>query len=188
MDVLDIRIDRIEVGEKALALNLPKDQTFDEWQELGRNLASANKTLNWWIGDWWAAGSHRYGERARIAAEGIFGREFQTLRNFASVCRSFETSRRRDTLSFSHHAEVAALDPTKADELLEKAEHDNWSVRDIRAEVAAIRNVTGSHQREPESPEEIEWSALVGSWNRSCVAVRERFLDAVTGTEPIIDG
>jgi hypothetical protein len=167
---------------------LPKEQTFDEWLELGRNLASANKTLNWWIGDWWAAGSHRYGERARVAAEGIFGREFQTLRNFASVCRSFETSRRRDTLSFNHHEAVASLEPAKADELLERAERDNWTVRDIRAEASAVRSQANPVPREVQSRESIEWSALVGAWNRSSVVVRQRFRDSVTGTDPIFDG
>jgi hypothetical protein len=38
--------------------------------------------------------------------------------NAASVCRKFETSRRRDNLSFNHHSEVAALPPAEADALL----------------------------------------------------------------------
>ena len=36
--------------------------------------------------------------------------EVATCANAASVCRAFETSRRREVLSFGHHAEVAALD------------------------------------------------------------------------------
>jgi hypothetical protein len=35
----------------------------------------------------------------------------------ASVSRAFETSRRREDLSFKHHAEVAALPPDEADAL-----------------------------------------------------------------------
>jgi hypothetical protein len=184
-DVLDIRI-----GDEALALKLPKDQTFEEWMELGRNLAAANKTLNWWIGDWWAAGTHRYGARAQAAAEGIFGREFQSLMDMASVCRAFPTSRRREALSFTHHREVASLPPAKADALLDKAERDNWSVRDIRAEANAIRNAANkaSSSTGPIDPEEIEWSCLVAAWNRARVAVRERFLEAREGTSAIFDG
>ncbi len=172
--------------QSALALDLPKGQTFEEWLSAGEQLASANKVLNWWIGDWWAAGSHRYGERAKAAAEGIFGREFQSLRNVASVCRSFETSRRRDTLSFGHHEAVASLDPAKADELLDRAERDSWSVRDIRAEASAfakpgrIGAVSGDSRVEA-----YEWSVLVGGWNRARVSVRERFLATLNGTEAI---
>lgn len=54
-------------------------------------------------------GSHRYGDRAQAAAQGMFGRAFQSLMNTASVARKFDTSRRREVLSFKHHAEVAAL-------------------------------------------------------------------------------
>ena len=35
--------------------------------------------------------------------------DYQTLRNYAWVARRFAMSRRRDTLSFGHHAEVPAL-------------------------------------------------------------------------------
>lgn len=180
----------IEVSERtSLALELPKGQTFEEWLEVGRNLASVNKALQWWIGDWWAAGSHRYGERAKVAAEGLFGREFDTLAGMASTCRAFETCRRRQHLSFTHHREVAALPPEKADELLERAATDNWSTRDIRAEAAAAKSAasTSSAQRTDPSREEREWSALVGAWNRAGVETRRRFLDEIEGTEAIVE-
>lgn len=130
----------IEDDNASLSLELPKGQSFEQWAETGRSLASANKVLHWWIGDWWAAGSHRYGERAKVAAQGIFGREFQTLANLASVCRAFTTSRRREHLSFSHHAEVAGLPPTKADELLDRAEREGWTRADIRAEAIIAKD------------------------------------------------
>jgi hypothetical protein len=64
--------------------------------------------------------SRRYGERkAIVEAEDWEGPDFQTCANAASVCRSFETSRRRELLSFRHHAEVAALPPDEADALLD---------------------------------------------------------------------
>lgn len=175
----------ITIGDKALALVLPKNQSFDEWLELGRDLASASKVLNWWIGDWWAAGSHRYGARAKLAAEGIFGREFQSLANMASVCRAFETSRRREHLSFAHHAEVAGLEPDQADDLLERAERDGWTRNDIRAEATAIRAPAYTGPTRDTSPAAFEWSALVGAWNRASVGVRSRFLGEMNGTEPI---
>lgn len=175
-------------GDTSLSLDLPKNQTFEEWAEVGKNLASANKVLNWWIGDWWAAGSHRYGERAKVAAEGIFGREFQALADMASVCRAFETSRRREHLSFTHHREVASLAPEVADSLLERAERDGWSTRDIRAEATVRRPervASSAPSPDPARVEALEWSTLVGSWNRARISVRERFLGAINGTEAI---
>jgi hypothetical protein len=37
------------------------------------------------------------------------------------VCKPFETSRRREFLSFNYHREVAALDPAQQDRLLDRA-------------------------------------------------------------------
>lgn len=124
-----------------LALELPERTTFDEWVEIGRRLCIGQQAVNWHIGDWWAFGDHRYGERAKAAAEGIFGREFQTLANLASVCRKFESSRRREVLSFSHYAEVAALPERDAEVLLDKAEAEHLSVRALRHEVQALKAV-----------------------------------------------
>lgn len=134
----------------ALGLDVPEGQSFEQWTEMGRSLASASKVLNWWIGDWWAAGSHRYGERAAVAAQGIFGREFGSLANLASVCRAFQTSRRREHLSFTHHAEVAGLPPAKADALLDKAERENLSTRDIRS----AAQTTKATDRRPSVPDD----------------------------------
>ena len=121
------------------SLSLPESMTFEQWEAIGMELANRARKLNWWIGDWWAAGHHRYGERARLAARGLFGREFKTLANIASVCRAFEPSRRREHLSWSHHAEAAALSPKAADMLLDMAERDKLSKAQVRNAVVTIR-------------------------------------------------
>jgi hypothetical protein len=46
---------------------------------------------------------------------------YQTCRNAASVCQKFETSRRRDNVSFDHKT-VAPLNPEIADSLLDWCE------------------------------------------------------------------
>jgi hypothetical protein len=168
------------LGKPAMALAIPKKQTFDQWVEMGRELADGQKVINWWVGDWWAAGTHRYGERAKVAAEGIFGREFQTIANVASVCRSFETSRRREALTFSHHAEVAALPPKEADGLLDRAEHEGLSRRDLRIEAMKRKVALGlfkpRDQGEPD-PAYDELMEGVRWWNRAKPETRIEFLD-----------
>jgi len=47
---------------------------------------------------------------------------FQACKDAAFVCRSFETSLRRDVLYFQHRREVAALPPDEADALLDWCE------------------------------------------------------------------
>ena len=89
----------------------------------------------WAIGDWWAFGQQRYGERAAVVnGDDWDGPKYEVCMNAASIARKFETSRRREVLSWSHHAEVAALDPADADRLLDEAERNDWSKRELRSE------------------------------------------------------
>src|SRR5262249_55648987 len=91
--------------------------------------------VSWWIGDWWAFGEHRYGSRkALVEADNWRGPAYQTCANAASVCRSFEPSRRREVLSFTHHAKVAGDD--NADALLDWCEEailETGKPRSVRA-------------------------------------------------------
>jgi hypothetical protein len=65
----------------------------------------------------------RYGERkAIVEVEDWEGPSYEAAMNAASVCRKFETSRRREGLTFKHHAEFAALPPDEADALLDWCE------------------------------------------------------------------
>jgi hypothetical protein len=58
------------------------------------------------------------GRKAFVETAGWEGPKLQTCMNAASVVRAFpETSRRREVLTFNHHAEVAALPPEEADAL-----------------------------------------------------------------------
>ena len=116
-----------------------ESRDFSDWAEHGRQLCETGKRLHWQIGDWWRSGLHKYGDRAKVAAENIFGLEYPTLRRLSTVADAFESDRRR-SLPFSHHAEVAAIPAEKADELLDNAESEGWSVRQLRAEVSRIKN------------------------------------------------
>lgn len=167
-----------EPDQPALALDIPSTQTFDEWVAMGRKLCASSQVINWYIGDWWAAGQHRYGARAKAAAEGIFGKEFGAIANVASVCRAFETSRRHEHLSFTHHQEVAALPPEDADKLLSKAEEESLSTRELRKEVLRHRLARGDFApRDDDDPEHTELLAIARAWNRARISVRQEFFE-----------
>ncbi len=121
-------------------VTLSEVHSFEEWVSVGRALISTQKRLHWHLGDWWSSGKAAYGERAKVAAQGIFGLEFQTLANIASVSRAFETSRRREVLTFGHHEVVAAQPKDVADTILEQAEREGWSIRETRTAVNRIKN------------------------------------------------
>lgn len=169
---------RIEGGQKSLALAIPQDQTFEQWVAMGRDLFEGQRVINWWIGDWWAAGSHRYGERAAAAAQGVFGLEYKSLSMYGSICRAFEPSRRLEHLTFSHHAEVAALPPSEADTLLAAAQNERLSTRELRVEAMKRKVALGLFvPREDDDPDHTELLDIARRWNRAKRSVRETFLE-----------
>lgn len=102
-----------------------------EWERAGLDLGRTNSTKSWALGDWLRTGTRTWGD-AYTAAEQITGIPEKNLRNVAYVAGKFSLSRRRDKLTFGHHAEVAALPPAEADELLDRAEREGLSLRQLR--------------------------------------------------------
>lgn len=104
----------------------------DTWLDQGQQLAKQHQRNGQWvIGDWLT--QFPWGRKYEHAAE-IFGLSPGTLKNYASICKKFEPSRRRDGLSFEHHAAVAALDnPDEQDRLLRRAEDERLTARALRA-------------------------------------------------------
>lgn len=125
------------------SLVLPETLTYEAWQEVGRVLDRADRSLRWWIGDWWRFGERAYGEMAsQEARDGVrdeTGLAYQSVANAAWVADRFEYSRRRESLSWSHHLEVAALEPDAQDRFLDQAVAEGWSRNDLRAAIKRSR-------------------------------------------------
>jgi hypothetical protein len=117
-----------------------REMPFAQWVEQGRRLGVMGRGAGWWIGDWLHYGNTAYGERYVRGAR-ITGYDVQTLMNMTYVAARFDISRRREKLSWSHHAEVAALDPAHQDRLLARAEEERLSVRDVREEMRRERRL-----------------------------------------------
>jgi hypothetical protein len=108
-----------------------RELTIDDWLRQCRCLGSVARASGWWIGDWSRYGSPRYGEKYDAAAR-ITGYDVQSLMNMPYVASRFKFSRRREKLSFSHHAELAALTPDEQERWLDRAEREGLSVRALR--------------------------------------------------------
>jgi hypothetical protein len=108
------------------------------WAEAGRRLGAIGRGVGWWIGDWLRYGNRRFGERY-ARAKRITGYDVQTLMNMAYVASRFEPTRRRESLSFSHHAELAAFAQPAQDRWLDRAEGERLSVRCLREELRRER-------------------------------------------------
>ncbi|MGA7270150.1 MAG: hypothetical protein WB239_03675 [Acidimicrobiia bacterium] len=125
--------------------------SWEQWEADGRWLARETEAIRWRVGDWYNAGERYFGEQAAQAVDGLSA---QSIQNAAWVANRYIGSRRREGLSWSHHAEVAALEPEEADALLDEAEANQWPVKRLRAvrnEVKAISN--GQRTSLPTCPE-----------------------------------
>ena len=117
--------------------------TVADWVRQGRWLGSLGRGSGWWIGDWIRYGNARYGERYGRAAQAT-RYDVHSLRNMAYVSGRFDMPRRREALSFSHHAELASL-PVEDQELwLDRAEAGAMSVRSLRSELRRARRRAAS--------------------------------------------
>jgi N6-adenosine-specific RNA methylase IME4 len=154
----------IELGERLglpgritpTKLDLPADYSLDDWLQLGEMLKGMHQSVQWWVGDWWAFGERKWGDKAWQALDG-FKRPDQTVYNIASVARRFQAPEnllstvdlptRHENLSFTHHQEVAYLPPQQAEALLNKAEQEGLTVRELRTEVREIKQAITRDER-----------------------------------------
>jgi hypothetical protein len=125
-----------EVRVTPVGLSLRGHISFEQWADMGRRITRVASGSMWSLGDWLIYGERTYGERYRSALDATQF-DYQTLRNVAWVARSFDMSRRRDALSFSHHAEVAGLSQAEQDLWLSRAQSGGWSRNELRRQLAA---------------------------------------------------
>jgi hypothetical protein len=140
-----------------IGLSLGDGLSYADWEAVGFELAKVGKAMQWWIGDWVNYGGKRYGETYKAAIEAT-GMSYGTVANFASVCAAFESSRRRENLSFKHHVEVWSLDPDQQDELLDQAETERLSCAKLR-EIVRSKNCG----------QNITTEATIEDWATRCV-------------------
>lgn len=124
-----------DVEYKPTCLVIPAELTIDEYVALLRSLGAIVHGHQWWGGDALVEGERRYGDDFAQYADEL-GVEPHTLTNWRWVADSVKPSRRREDLSWSHHAEVARLDPKDQRAALAHAAKQELNVRQLRDYVA----------------------------------------------------
>lgn len=156
-------LEKIKAKITPNGIRIPDGATLEQWSEIGRFIFKAVKTSTWWIADWAAFGDIQYGKLEEFCSAHT-ELSYQTVRNLASVARAVELSRRRDKLSFSHHAEVAALPAKEQSKWLALAEEKTLTVVELRRR---IRESTMLYPPERTNGPTDDW-----------IAVEKIFLDA----------
>ena len=125
---------------------LPNEELrLSDWVEHGRRLGVIGRCVGWWIGDWLRYGNMKFGQRY-VRASRITGYDVQTLMNMVYVASAYAPAERRGNLSFSHHAEIAALPPDERERWLDLAETNRMSVRCLREEVRRARRLAAGEE------------------------------------------
>jgi hypothetical protein len=127
------------------------EMELSEWSAVGRRFGEIGRCSQWWVGDWIHYGNLKFGERYARAVK-LTGYDVQSLMNMVYVASRFEVSRRRESLSWSHHAALAALDLASQERWLERAVREKLSVADLRVELRASRRALGAPPRQARAP------------------------------------
>lgn len=137
----------LKIDENAVAngnsLRILAPIPFTRWKKIGDQLSMLANASAWWLGDWLVYGETRYPERYKQAVKET-ALDYQTLRNYAWISRKIDKSRRRVTLSFQHHAEVASLPEDEQEEWLDRAEKFRWSRNLLRQYLRVHRQTSGA--------------------------------------------
>lgn len=117
------------------------DASKEDWESVGMAILKFETGMQWLIGDWL-----NYGDLFNYSVEqiaSILNRDFLTLKNWASLAKTFPQTRRRDSLFFGHHDAVRGLDPNEQDVLLDIAARDRLSVAELRKRMKKLRGKSG---------------------------------------------
>lgn len=117
-----------------VGLRIPENLSYEAWERAGHQLSGIVNSSLWCLGDWLVYGKKTYTDRYMRAIRAV-GLQYQTLRNYAWVSRRFEWHRRRQQLTFQHHAEVASMPVEKQDKWLDEAERQQWTTKQLRAHI-----------------------------------------------------
>jgi hypothetical protein len=134
--------------------------SYERYEALGVAIGLMNRSCQWWVGDWLNFGEGVYGERFAQAAAAT-GLSEQVLLRRMYVAKQIPPSRRRASLPFSVHVEVAGLSAREQTAWLNKAERENWTRAELREHMRAAR--TEQSPELPVDPTGVDMDQLVAA-------------------------
>jgi hypothetical protein len=157
-----------------VGLQFPVEVSFDSWKRAGVQISGIVDTFAWCIGDWLVYGQRRYPDRYKQAVHAV-GLNYQTLRNYASVARRVDLPRRRPTLSFQHHAEVAAQPDAEQDTWLSRAEQGGWSRNQLRQHLRSERRGQATEPMTTVLPKLTVQNERIAKWRLAAATSSSQF-------------
>ena len=115
-----------------VSLTVVGTPTVDEWVSTVEKMKHwKDSTFAWYLGDLLNYGEAHYGEMASQVMDAT-SRAYSTLRRYADTAQRVHPTRRKLTLSFSHHWVIKDLPPEEQTKALDEAEFNGWSYEELR--------------------------------------------------------
>ena len=121
-------------------LRLPVGISLERYEAVGAMLGQLTSAARFWVGDWLLHGEECFGSLAPQLSEAL-NLSPEARAEYLRVALAIPPSYRRTGLSWSHHRVVAArwVTPELSERLLDRAERDGLSNRELEAQARAIR-------------------------------------------------
>jgi len=177
LQVLDSKGELVKYCLTRTALIMPDGVTMDVVGKMLKGFKTVGDSIRFWLGDLLVYAERNFGEMyAQLVDESDFA--FKSLQDMMWVSRQVAPHVRSNTLSWSHHREVAKLEMAKQEEWLTRAATENMSV------LALHKAIEGKDRRKTASRHDIAdaYSVALGAILRmakeSALFNKELFNDA----------
>lgn len=124
----DIELAGFQLTANGIAVN--GSPYFKQWEEVGKFITRSHEAVQFWRGDWLNYGEDHYEDWSQYFDANDL--DSDTLRNEKWVAKKVPVARRRANLSWSHHYEVAGLEPEEQEEMLNLAQKDHVPIKKFR--------------------------------------------------------
>jgi hypothetical protein len=161
-------------------MELPPDISYEDYEQVLHIVCGINTATTWWIADALRFGERAFRDDVYAQAAAFTGLAPHTLETYASVANRVPPERRVEGLRFSHHQEVAPLEPADQSRWLESAELHAWTKEELRLEIRAER----AERNGVPIPRELDLrEAALAVWHASRRSVGNTYL---TPAEPML--
>jgi len=178
------------------SLQIDEGLHIEDFRVLIQQIHRMRTAGHWALGDAMNYGERNYGDGLYDQVSELTGFAYGTLRNDSMVARVFELSRRRDNLSFAHHQVVCSkqLTRSQADDLLEQASHEGWTLEELRGKKQLLleppESPPAAKPLEPPKPDHdvIETLGLLSGKTIPNQKIADDIAQAKLDVEPFIKG
>jgi hypothetical protein len=143
----------VEVSE--IGLKITAKLSYDAWADMMKRVQRAHRSMLWILGDGFVYGEGRFGQ---LFSQAIEEHSEETARNAMWVSSQVPPVRRLTALTWSHHQQVASLEPREQGRFLQEAVDHGWRVHELREAVKAFKLLLEpepkpDYQEPPDPPE-----------------------------------